>query len=99
MGLAMSALSPIIRGMRALADQYHQISDDLLAKAREMANGQVRDHTVDLSAMMKSHAFVHDHAADQLQAEDDALKPPREGMDQPIEYNPRGKAPPHSSER
>jgi hypothetical protein len=87
----VSALTPHIRVLRALAFQYHGLSDELLARGREMPNGPVRDHTAHHSALLKSLAFAHNNAADQLEAEEAALKPPRSDLDRPITYDPKGK--------
>lgn len=79
----MSALSPIIKAMRALAE-----------RANQMGAGQSAKH----ADLWLEAGWVLNGAADDLEARDLALRTPLDGQDSSFHYDPKGK-PPRSSER
>lgn len=79
----MSALTPHIRVLRAEAAAIGSIVQDV-----------VEGHQCAMPATYETLCALRDAkiaAADQLEAEQAALQPPREGTDKPIIYDPKGK--------
>lgn len=76
----MSALSPHIRVLRAEADA-------LFDQAQSLRLGEHFAAALVVLAMGDAKRA----AANALETEEAALKPPREGVDVPITYNPKGR--------
>lgn len=79
----MSALSPIIRAMRAIAEQ-----------ANQMGAGQSAKHC----DLWLETGWVLGHAADQLEAEERERHAHLDAGQGSVHYDPKGK-PPRSSDR
>jgi hypothetical protein len=81
---AVSALTPHIRVLRAEAAALDKSAEqyESIPPSPERVTGII---------VFRAFAAAKRAAADQLAAEDAALQPPREGKDQPITYDPKGK--------